>query len=518
MKKSNVMARIALVLSIGLAPLLLKGCDPSDFGDLNEDPTRASEISPQFLFTRSLVYGSLRYDVYQRGQHLFGSMYAQHFANLIPTWPTDRYESGGVYDDWATAFWRSSYASYGGIQFVGENVSNFGINNEHVLRLTAGRPEMLNMNAQARIWKAFYFHRITDMWGDVPYSEAFRGDEGILTPRYDTQEEIYRDLLRLLREAAADINPTPGPQTVRMGSADVLYGDDLQRWRRFANSLRLRLAMRLSEVDPDLARQNVQEALAGGVMETLEQSARLRMGTTEGRFVNRNPLAVIQLFDDDRVSALMVDKLVERQDPRLQVYADSIEARRDPVRFRGLPNGLSAADLSGIRRVNYSKLGLTVRGDNWPVPLLTYPEVRFLQAEAALRGWGPGTPREHYEAGIRASMNMYGIMNSGAIDTYLQRLNVAYPEAGSFEEQLEAIITQKWIALFTDGFEAWAEVRRTGYPRLRPVDGGATGGQLPRRVLYVREEYNTNASNVQAAANRIGGDTMLSRVWWDVRP
>ena len=505
-----------LLLATGTVLVLVASpsCDLGDFDDLNDDPTRASEISPQFLFTRSLVYGTLRYDVYQRSQHLLGSMYAQYMANLVPNWPTDRYETGGPYDDWVTAFWQTSYASYGGIQFVGENVNNTAVNIEEVIRLTDGDPDFININAQARIWRVYLFHRVTDAWGDVPYSEALRGRDGERTPAYDPQEAIYRDMLATLDAAVRDLDAAVTSPGFRLGDADVLLADDLDAWARFGNALRLRLAMRTSEVAPDLARENAAAAIAAGLPESNLQSVRLLTGTAEGRFVNRNPLSIIAGFENDRVSETLVERLKALGDPRLFVYADSTLNRRDPVRMRGLPNGLDAAALSQVRRADYSRLGETLRADDWPVPVLTYPEVAFLQAEAALRGWTSERAGDHYERGVRASFEMYGLADSA--DAYLAQPGVAWDDGADDDAKRGAILTQKWIALFTQGLEAWADVRRTGSPQLAPVSlGGATGGAVPARLLYPREEFNVNTENVEAAAARIGGDRITTRVWWD---
>lgn len=499
-----------------VVPTVFSGCD---FGSINDDPTSPNTIDPNLLFTRSIVYGTLRYDVYQRSQHLFGNMYAQYVANLVPNFPTDRYETGGAYDDWAQSFWNTSYAAFGGVANVGENVSNPGINIQQAIELTQGDPQLVNKTAIARIWKVWLLHRVTDTWGDVPYSEAFQGDEGNRTPAYDPQEAIYRDMLSTLDEAADAIDPSITDAGFRFGDADVLFEDDLTKWRRFAHSLRLRLAIRASEAAPDLADNHVRDVLSSGeVMQSNDDSARLIMGTAEGEFVNTNPLSIIAGFGDDRVSALAVQILSERNDPRIGEIADTtITFPRDGVLYRGLPNGLSAAELNGIQSFRYSRIGDRFREPDYPVSVILYPEVEFLRAEAALRGWTSTTAQEHYEAGIRASLAMYGIEDPATVDAYLQEPNVAWPASGSFEDRLEAIITQKWIAIYTQGFEAWAEHRRTGYPELLPISGpGATGGEVPTRILYPNVERTLNTANVDAAAQRIGGDSPTTRVWWDV--
>jgi len=509
--------------SLGLGLLLLlgvggvMGCDVGDFGDINDDPTSPNEIEPDLLFTRAIEFGTLRFDTYQRGQHLFGNMYAQYFANLVPDFPTDRYESDPPYDAWASAYWRAIYAAEGGIENIGENVSTSGINIQIVINQTREDPDLININAQARIWKIWLMHRITDAWGDVPFEEAFQGLEGNRTPAYDPQEDIYRSMLSTLETAAADLDPSIQGDLRRLGRADLLFDDDLEKWRRFANSLRLRLAMRVSEAAPDLAQDHVRDVLENGpVMESNDDSAR-RPTTQGGDFVTQNPLSIIDQFRDDRVSAFLVDTLKAFDDPRLPVYADTIAlAFQDSVTFRGLPNGLDAGALSGIQSARFSATGGPFAREDFPVPVLLFPEVKFLEAEAALRGWGPGTAEEHYEEGIRASLAMYGITDPQTVQDYLQQPAVAWKAGGTGAEKLEQIVTQKWIALFSQGFEMWAEFRRTGYPDLRPIPNeGETNGAVPSRILYVTVEENTNTENVEAAARRIGGDQLTTDVWWD---
>lgn len=505
-----------LALLIG-GSVLLTACDIGDFGDLNENPTTATNVEADLLVSRSIAYGTLRYDVYQRSQHLFGNLYAQYFANFAPSFPTGRYESVPPYDDWATSLWNATYAAFGGGSNVGENVSNAGVNAEIAIRQTQDDPQMTNITAQARIWKVFLLHRVTDAWGDVPYSQAFGGLEGNTTPTYDRQEDIYQNMLSTLETAVQNLDPGITDARFRLGSADLLFDDDLTKWRRFGNSLRLRLAMRVSEAAPTLAEQHVNDVLTNGeVMQDVDDSAQ-RPTTAGGDFVTQNPLSVITNFDDDRISATLVDTLKALDDPRLPVYADTIAgAFADTVNFRGLPNGLSAGTLSGLQGFRYSKLGDPLRAPDAPVPVLLYPEVKFLEAEAALRGWGPGSAEQHYREGVTAALALYGITDPQTQQNYLQQPEVAWNAGGSDAAKLEQIITQKWLATFSQGFQAWAEYRRTGYPDLRPIpQPGETGGAVPSRLLYPSIEQTTNTQNVNAASQRIGGNSLTTDVWWD---
>lgn len=498
--------------------LFISGACTDDFSRINTDPTRTTEVPPEMLFTRALVYGALRYDVYQRGKDLYGNRYSQYLANIQPGWGTDRYETR---QDWLTAFWKASY-------------SDFGINIQRAIDMTADDPEMVNLNAQARIWRAFTMHRVTDFWGDVPYFNALEGD---LQPAYDPQEDIYRHMLEDLKAAVDQLDEA---NSVRTGPADVLFHDDLDKWRRFGNSLRLRLAMRVSYADPGLAQSHVSEVLNEGfIMTDNSHTAKLETdpGAGTGDLVHENPMYWIFRFDEYRVSKTMIDMLQEKDDPRLPVYA----RRSGRGQFVGLPNGLSDTQL-GDR--DYSPRNFSIHGEYFvqqetPIPFVTYPEVKFLEAEAALRGWGPGSAADHYEQGIRASIDFLNqghrevlgetedVIPQDEINDYLSHPEVAYNAGGSFEEQLEQIITQKWLAIYGQGLEAWAEIRRTGYPELNPImapGGGETDGQLPRRVRYPIEEQGLNPDNLREAIDRQGGNPgnfdlhPTHRMWWDTNP
>ncbi len=476
--------------------LLLAGTSCTDkFEEINTDPRTATAIGPNLLFTGALRSGTLNYTFYQIGQNLHADMYAQYFANNAPDFQTDRYESN---PGWIATFWNEYY-------------SNFIINTQEAIRLASQDPQAINKVAQARIWRTWLFHRVTDYWGDVPYSEAGRALNGTVRPKYDPQEEIYTDMLKELKEAADQLDPA---QPVRYGSADILFNDNLDRWRKFANSLRLRLALRISNANPPLARQVVSEVMTqNNLISSNAEDARMVTFPT-GQFINRNPLAILFNFNEFRVSKTMVDLLTSLNDPRLPVYAAPV-AGTDPPVYRGLQNGLNAVQLGQAEnaRANFSGMGATIRAEGAPIDILTYPEVLFLQAEGALKGWGPGDAKKFYEDGIRASMNRRGITSAQAINDYLAQPAVAY------NGTLEQIITQKWLALYPNGFEAWAEYRRTGFPRLLPIPNqGETGGQVPNRVRYPAAEQSLNRENYEAAVARQGPDVMTTKVWWDRRP
>lgn len=487
----------------------------SEFDEINKNQTAVSEdrFDENLLFTRSLVYGALRYTEYQRVQQLYTQHYMQYYSVSVDYFPTGRYISR---NDWLTAYWNAAY-------------SDFAMQCQQIIEITEGDELKTSKNAIARIWKAFIIHRVTDLFGDVPYNEAF---SGILEPAYTAQEEIYLDMLNELKEAA-DILETPSIEG--FGASDVVYGGDTNSWIRFANSLRLRLAMRLSEVSPDVAESHVSEVLAeNNLISSNEESALLRYGRDYGfALENIQPMSILKSFGEYKISNTFVDFLRDNNDPRIAIFVEP----NAEGEYIGLQNGLNPQELAERDLDTFSQDTDIISSQAAPTGLLTYPEILFLQAEAALRGWGPGSAQEFYEQGIRASIayweNIYLDIASrippeeaaelpevnisqDTIDFYLASPNIQFNEASA----LEQIITQKWVANLNQGLESYAEYRRTGFPNLNPIpntDGQSeTGGsELPSRLIYPAEEQALNRENYEAAVARQGPDLMTTKVWWD---
>jgi Starch-binding associating with outer membrane len=477
------------------------------FADINTDPTTTTSATPDQLFSRALKYGTLYDSDFEVGEHLHANMWVQYFANSKPEVKTDRYESDDAH---ASKFWDHFYTGY-------------GMDLQQAIQLLRDDPTQVNRLSQARIWRAYLFQRMTDYWGDIPYSQAFGGASAANTqPAYDAQSAIYASMLRELAEAAAALDNT---QPGNFGPADLLYANPDAvnpasapalanlRWQHFANSLRLRMAMRLSEVDPALAAAQVRAALAGGVMQSSPESAVMR--NTGGSIrINQNPLAVVLGFDYSRISATLIDYLTRYRDPRLAVFAKPVAG--SAATWRGLPNGLSVTQLTlpQYNPNNFSAAGQQYQAADNNQNILTYAEVCFLRAEACWRGWdAAGSAESWYNAGIREALVLAGITSPAVADTYLQQPGVRY-QASQAQEQ---IITQKWLLLFGhNGFEAFAEYRRTGFPTLRAgLSPGETNGQLPKRLRYPAIEQRLNLASYQQAVSRQGPDAMTTPVWWD---
>jgi hypothetical protein len=364
----------------------------------------------------------------------------------------------------------------------------------HDVGQTAEANDDQNLVAVAEILQVSGFLFLSDLFGDVPYFEAFDLEQ-FQNPHFTPQSEIYPDLLKRLAAAVEMIDVSEEPA---WAGGDLLYGGDLDAWRKFANSLRLRIAIRISGTSAaSLAEDAFVAAWSDGPFASNDDKAAVRW---TGRIPSQNPLyEALVLADregDFRVSKTLVDILTQRADPRLPIYAaPSVTGGL----FRGLPNGVLPADL-GLGANDFSTLGTKFIAADEPSVLMSYAEVLLLGAEAAELGWIPDDPEALYEAGITASMLDNGVAQA-AINTYLAAPANAYSD-------VEDTQLQKWIALFLNGPESFAEVRRTGVPEL-PLPFEAVLDQLPTRMPYPEQEGLVNPN----AKNYVGTELDVP-MWW----
>lgn len=458
---------------------------------------------------------------YQVGQNLYADVYAQYFATTHINFNSDQFMEVGAW----TNIWFNYYYSTPATQL--HFVETFTANNNLPVA-----------NAVAKVWKVILYHRISDYFGPVIYNEFGKGQTSV---PYDSQEVVYKDFFRLLDEAVAVFKANPGANA--FGNNDQVYNGNIDSWLILANSLRLRMAMRLSYVEPELAKSEAEKAVADGVMESNAQNAGV-LSTPN----SINNLSTWTYIDEFRMSATMNSVLQGFGDPRLDAYFNQAGGRLGGnLGWHGVRNGLPAGQKGGSLNFDHSFvdtkwLPLANGGANLRSALMSTAEVYFLRAEGALRGWAMGGSAESlYEDGIRLSMAQWTTASPTAIEAYISSsatpmalndrwnspavsdIPVAYETGGSFERQLEQIITQKWIALYPDGREAWAERRRTGYPRgyaiintLNP-DIPTTG--LVRRLAFTTGEISNNSTAVEAARGLLGGpDNNTTRLWWDAKP
>ena len=379
----------------------------------------------------------------------------------------------------------------------------------------------------ARVMQSWVFQNMTDLWGDIPYSAALKGEAGgvAFTPPYDAQKDVYYGLLKTLTDAATGMATGTTVNDPGLGSADPIYNGNDAKWVKLANSLRARLAMRMSKADPAKAASELAAAFAGGMISANSENAQLNW---PGDGVYDNPWAAnFATRDDHRMAKTLLDTMNALADPRLPVYAQPTKA--DPTVYAGMQNGLdntfTATYFNTTSRPGaifypgstvYGTFG-TSAGKATPSYLMTYAEVAFLQAEAAERSLGGLNPAQaagFYNAGVTASITQWGGSGAAAA-AYLARPGVAYIPGAT---GLKQIGLQKWIALFTQGTEAWSEWRRTGNPasiKPGPKMYADVGPIVPRRLLYPPNEQAVNGAALATAITRQGPDLQATHVWWD---
>lgn len=522
------------ILFICLLSIILSGCT-GNFEDMNKNPLTPTEVNPELVFPFICREApNLRWEAYQCGDNLGANLFAQYIANTSPNFFNDRY----MYDSYNVGFgyWTPHFVYIAkNVKLVGKNLDKY--------------PNSVYTYQLMRILHALSAAKVTDLFGDIPYSEA---GTGIEKPKYDAQKDIYYDIFKELREAVEILQSNlPGQAT--LGSSDFIYGGNIENWIKFANSLRLRYAIRISFVDPEKAKQEGEAALTAGVMSSIEDAA---LSITNNKDWDNlgYPLITISHWNEFRASKTMIDILTQSSsvdDPRLPLWFGETKVyakEKKGPRFKGVENGLPADQLSmpgNTPEENSNVYGLAFfpkwnskqvepQGGEWiskPFPVMNYSEVCFLKAEAALRGWSQaGNASENYEQGIRSSFAEArsdietSLFNTDKDDTYISTGTVKWEDGATFETKLEKIITQKWIALFPNGNEAWAECRRTGYPKLNAIvrcDNPLIkpeNGEFLKKLQYTDLEKRVNPDNATSAQLNGGqGDGPQVRVWWDTK-
>lgn len=504
MKTLSVAAVTALALGAG-------ACDDG-LADLNNNPNAPTDVPAQYILPSAIQTTVER--AYGQWFNLeFAGLFSQQWAKIQYA-EEDRFElRPGVVDGWWNDYYAVDLADW---QLIIEKGQETGI---------------VNHEATALVMKSFTYQIMTDIWGDIPYTQALQGgaDEPVTTPAYDAQSDIYAGMVSDLDAALALFDP--GART--WGGEDLIYGGDIDMWMKFANSLKLRMAMRASDVSAGTAQTWAEAAAnhAAGLITDNSETAALAFLESAP---NRNPLFENAISRDDHaVSQTLVEMLGALNDPRLPIFAapaakDSIELTPYVLYngdvYRGQPNGVPDGEIFPLATV--SRIGDLWRDtDNnasaaTPFYLFTAAETHFLLAEAALNGWNVGgTAQGHYEAGVRASMAMWSDLSADVeittaeVDTYLAQPGVAW---GTGDSNLELIIEQKWLALYTNGPEAYAEFRRTGYPDEIVTRSDHAFDFVPGRIPYPSQEQSLNLENLTAAMSRQGVDgTYTGTVWWD---
>jgi hypothetical protein len=344
---------------------------------------------------------------------------------------------------------------------------------------------------------------LTDAYGDIPYKQAGSISEYI-TPAYDTQKDVYYGLLDDLKAAKASLDPAG-----KAIAGDIVYNGNIARWKKLANSLRLRIALRIADREPEKAKQVIAEltADADGYISDNADNAQLTYLTSP----QQNPVnAQFETREDYRISKTIVDKLFQLNDPRLPVYASKTQTAT-PQDYVGVPNGLTTSDASILGLAKTSRPGAYFLAAQAPAVIFNYAELLFDRSEAAARGFTTENAADLYQQAIKASFKQYGLTDATAA-TYIAQTTVQYDNT-NFKK---SIGEQKWIALFGEGLEAFAERRRLDYPQLTASSATVLNGQIPVRLIYPGTEQSLNGANYKAAVARQGADVLTTKLWFDV--
>lgn len=548
-----------IILSAALLAGISSSCSDSYMEDLNTDKSKANSIDPNAQLTTAELqtYGDLgMVEIYRNYLYAFTQQ-------LMGCWNTTNYGGRHTVDNNEMGrIWTSFYPK------AIKNLTD-------AIHRSEEDENRKNINAILRIYRVYMMSVITDIYGDAPYSEAGLGYlKEIYNPKYDTQEDIYNDFFTELKDAASALNAANDRIT-----GDVIYNGDVAKWIKLANSLRLRYATRISDVAPEKARKEFEDALAseGGVLTSGSDDALIKymdisfsFGQDSYTDYRGNALSQL-LFGNDPANnpsylcSTFFNQLYNTKDPRTfmiaRFYYDGLMSQTSPdnridltdeITGKGIamnpcqpgafsydpwPQGYDSDMMKEVAKTNPSvettmaretepKLANNfLRGDN-PGVVMTCAEVNLLLAEASLKKWNTGgTVEGFYSKGVRAAMDFladnygYDRISDNDFNTY-----IADNGTGHTEQQAKAAInTQAWILHFTNPAECWANVRRSGYPRLKsPAEYGfgqyLTGGKdIPVRLCYPTLESSYNKPGYDEALKRMGGkDSWNTHVWWDV--
>lgn len=518
MKKMNRLKICLLLIVTAIA-----GCDKG-FEEQNINPTAVTSVEPGFLFSSALrgtQNGGLE------AEHTVAFQFLNAYSGL-----TDAFNLNSYNDNYNAPPFTNNYNA----------TNNAPIKNlVQAINLVKDNPARSNLYNEARIWLAYTFMVLVDTYGDVPYTEAGKAYlEGIAYPKYDKDEEIYVSLRSELKAATAALDPAKSNEA----TYDIFFQGDINKWKRLGYSLLLRLGMRYSKTDANLARTIVQEAVAGGVMQTNADNVILKYTATATNPTNafKNTNSNYYYFAEPFIAYLK-----STNDPRLKFLAgkyanaggdhsqvpDTTTANQvgfpvgqDNTSILTYPGRVIPTTAGG--GFNYSQINFFVFGHALaPRFFVTNAQTKLLLAEAAFRTWIPGgdaVAQQYYEEGVKAALDDYSLYPNGfgtgnvSIPTALRDAFVtSAPIAYNTADALRLINTQYWVASFSNGMEAWANRRRSGFPVIppNPAKGGIGGDGYVHRFYYPIAEQGVNRTNYEAAKTSMGGDNWTVRVFWD---
>lgn len=503
-----------IVLAAAVTPFLC--CCTDNFEEYNTNPYEPHSLNPPMLFATMITTGI---NVQQNDNQMIDQMVAGPFSGYLTmanSWGGSNFNTFNQTESWNQIPFNTPFEKFYSNYFKLETA-------------TGGKGHYW---AMAKLLRVNTMLRVTDCYGPIPYSQVANGKTAVA---YDSQEDVYKhmfeDLDYVIQMLGEFVDEVGGLKPLE--GYDPVYNGDYNKWMRFANSLKLRLAVRISNVSPELARTKAEEAVKStrGLIDTNDNNAYVGVGAEP------NPLwLVASSWGEIRINATIASYMKGYSDPRSAVYFTTSKLGGDSP-YMGMRSGLE-----GVKPATYSGYSMPNYEQKDDMLMFCAAEIAFLRAEGALRGWDMGgSARDFYEQGVKLSFDQRKV--SGA-DEYLAnavavpepfvdpvnpakcnytpktKITIAWNEGASTEEKLERIITQKWIANFPLGFEGWADYRRTGYPEVFPSVSNLSNGVIDtnrqlRRLPFPLSEKQGNSANVSAAVSMLGGpDTGATDLWW----
>lgn len=525
----NIMKQYLKISAVALSALLtVTSCDKNKLEELNVDRNSVTEMDQAYLLSLGTLRIAGEYEN-TRANMLYAATMIQHIASTAGYFSGDKYLYNAQYSG---AYMERHYTDV--IRLFSQAINK-----------TKDDPAQANIWAAATLLRAFDLHRMTDLYGDIPYEQAGKGLEAETNwfPKYDNQKDIYGYLVRDIKAARDKFSAS----AKSLGNQDFIYGGDVAKWKKFANSLLMRVALRMSNVDATTARTVFLEAYNNGAFTSNADNAFIKFADGP-QGVNRNGLNdgywnTYKYSRDCKVSRTFVNWMKANNDPRLMIVCGGLGNPENPATWntnpaaqRGMPNGFTTANmptaLTGQDLADWNA-GLTstprwifsmqnIKYMDWSDPyiLQTYAEVELMAAEAAVLGWLTTNAATHFQKGVDAAIKSWTAFDASfartqaEIDAYIAGRNFA---AASAADKRRLIGEEYWAATYLNDIESWSNWRRTGFPVLTPTNDPNRweANQIPRRLKYWENEISSNPANYKAASDRMGGDNFMTKTWWD---
>ncbi|MDI9337681.1 MAG: SusD/RagB family nutrient-binding outer membrane lipoprotein [Alphaproteobacteria bacterium] len=497
-----------------------------NISEINLNPNATTSINAIYLFTTGQLQIGGEYEN-TRIVGLYVSPMIQHTASTSYAVFGDKYQNNGG----SGAYMESHYTG------VVKLLSN-------AIALSNDDPKQNYTNAIATILRVFDLHRMTDIYGDIPYTQAGYGlqDSKNWFPIYENQKDIYSYMVNDLKAARDKLKTSAIPIIAKQ---DFIYNGDVSKWIKLANALLMRIAMRMSSVAPDSAKYIFIEANASGTFVSNFDNATIKYGPSG---VNNNGLSdgyagsrKYAFYNDIRISKTFMDWMKNNNDPRISIISGGtvVDTTKIPSTLSteqiGLPNGYTdqsirtvlpqnVLNIFKVEDIKYNAFAvMNPKYLDWEDPylLITYSEIEFMRAEAAIKSWITTDPNTHFTNGVTAAIQNWIAFDPSfavadtAITSYLNRraFNLV-----SNTDKLRLIGEEYWAATFLNDIESWCNWRRTGYPILKPtqdINAAEKPNAIPRRLRYWDYEITANPEHINAAIKRMGADMFVTRVWWD---